>query len=119
MSFIEKYQPIFLLFSIACRLLLSRFPIIAEKASDIITLALMIMLYFIFLQIPLKNLGDAFKLKFTATNLVINFIWTPIFAWTLGMIFLQDSPVLWIRLIMLSVTPYTGWYLIFTSLSQR
>jgi ACR3 family arsenite transporter len=50
-------------------------------------------------------------------SLSINFLWTPIFAWGLGAVFLSDLPDLWVGLLMLMVTPCTDWYLVFTGIA--
>jgi len=77
------------------------------------------MLYGLFLAIPLKGLKNAFKnIKFLSTNIIINFLWTPLLAWGLGAIFLSDHPALWLGFILLLVTPCTDWYLIFTSIAK-
>ena len=116
---VEKYQTLFIFVAIAVGLLLGQFPLITEKATLFIMPFLMIMLYGVFLHVPLKSLGNAFRNpKFTITSLVVNFIWNPVFACMLGAVFLKDSPELWIGLIMLMVTSCTDWYLIFTALSR-
>lgn len=77
------------------------------------------MLFGLFLNIPLKNLLSSFSnLKFISANLVINFIWTPIFTYLLGLLLLQDHLSLWIGFVMLMVTPCTDWYLIFTGIAK-
>ncbi|MGQ9865376.1 MAG: arsenic resistance protein [Pseudanabaenaceae cyanobacterium] len=50
-------------------------------------------------------------------SLATNFIWTPIFAWLLGAVFLRDAPDLGVGLIMLMVTPCTDWYIVFTGVA--
>ena len=80
---------------------------------------LMVMLFLVFLQIPLKDILKSFKnLKFTLTAVIINFIWTPLLILVLGRLFLVDHPELLIGYIMLMVTPCTDWYLIFTGISK-
>ena len=79
----------------------------------------MVMLFLVFLQIPLKDILKSFKnLKFTLTAVIINFIWTPLLILVLGRLFLVDHPELLIGYIMLMVTPCTDWYLIFTGISK-
>jgi ACR3 family arsenite efflux pump ArsB len=80
---------------------------------------LVAMLYITFLQIPIEDIKIAFKnIKFTYTSILINFVWTPILAWLLAMVFLGDNPSLYIGFIMLMVTPCTDWYLIFTGIAK-
>jgi arsenite transporter len=93
-------------------------PIRANVASIIVPL-LVTMLYITFLQIPLDELKEAFKnIRFTFTSIMINFVWTPIFAWFLASYFLDDHSALFIGFIMLMVTPCTDWYLIFTGIAK-
>lgn len=81
--------------------------------------SLIIMLFLVFIQIPLKDITKSFKnIKFTFTAVCINFIWTPIIISILGKLFLGDSPELLIGFIMLMVTPCTDWYLIFTGIAK-
>jgi ACR3 family arsenite efflux pump ArsB len=80
-----------------------------------ITPLLVVMLYIAFLQIPFKQFTASFKnIRFTTTAILMNFIWTPVLAWSLAYLFLSDHPMLWIGFIMLMVTPCTDWYIIFT-----
>lgn len=93
-------------------------PIRANAESFIVPL-LVAMLYITFLQIPIEAIKQSFKnIKFTYTSVIINFIWTPILAWLLSLLFLSDNPALYIGFIMLMVTPCTDWYLIFTGMAK-
>lgn len=88
-------------------------------AESFILPFLLLMLYGLFLSIPLKNFQNAFKnIPFLSTNTILNFVWTPLLAWGLGAIFLADHPALWLGFILLLVTPCTDWYLIFTSIAK-
>ena len=53
-----------------------------------------------------QNLGDC------------HFIWTPIFAFLLGILFFRENVDMQIGLMMLMVTPCTDWYLVFTSIAK-
>ncbi|GAB6927751.1 bile acid:sodium symporter [Paenibacillus sp. JCM 10914] len=119
MNLIEKSQSIIVLISIGIGLLLGQFHFFEQHAESFIIPFLLLMLYGLFLTIPLKNLKDAFKnVKFFSTSTVINFIWTPLVAWGLGAVFLSEHPALWLGFILLLVTPCTDWYLIFTSIAK-
>ncbi|MDQ0271657.1 arsenic resistance protein [Cytobacillus purgationiresistens] len=119
MNFFEKFQTLIILFSVGIGLLLGQFTFFKTHAEAVILPFLVFMLYGLFLTIPLKNLKDAFKnIKFLSASTIINFIWTPVFAWGLGAVFLSDHPALWIGFIMLMVTPCTDWYLVFTSIAK-
>ncbi|MBF2013937.1 MAG: arsenic resistance protein [Rivularia sp. T60_A2020_040] len=119
MKWTEKFQSLLVIAAIFIGLALGQITWFAENAVYLIVPALMLMLYGVFLNTPLNHLGNALQnYKVTGLSLGINFLWTPIFAWGLGAIFLRDTPDLWVGLIMLMVTPCTDWYLIFTSISQ-
>ncbi|UOY09379.1 arsenic resistance protein [Methanonatronarchaeum sp. AMET6-2] len=80
---------------------------------------LVLMLYIVFLQVPLRDFGDAFKnFRFTGTALLLNFVWNPLFAFLIGTIFLSNQPELLLGFILLMVTPCTDWYLVFTSIAK-
>ncbi|MDV2884906.1 bile acid:sodium symporter [Alkalihalophilus pseudofirmus] len=119
MSVIEKLYSIIILAAVILGLSLGQVDLIRIHAESLIVPFLLAMLYITFLQIPLDQLKKAFKnIKFTSTSLLLNFVWTPVFAWLLAMIFLSDHPALYIGFIMLMVTPCTDWYLIFTGIAR-
>ncbi|ADC51661.1 arsenite efflux protein ACR3 family [Alkalihalophilus pseudofirmus OF4] len=119
MSVIEKLYSIIILAAVILGLSLGQVDLIRIHAESLIVPFLLAMLYITFLQIPLDQLKKAFKnIKFTSTSLLLNFVWTPVFAWLLAMIFLSDHPALYIGFIMLMVTPCTDWYLIFTGIAK-
>ncbi|MDV0447865.1 Arsenical-resistance protein Acr3 [Methanosarcinaceae archaeon Ag5] len=115
MNFLSKYRTVLILLSIFIGLLLGLSPFIGSHTAVLIEPFLMIMLFGVFLQVDLGSLGKAFKnVKFASTALVMNFIWTPLFAWFLADLFLTGSPDLQVGFLMLLVTPCTDWYIIFT-----
>jgi ACR3 family arsenite efflux pump ArsB len=115
MDKIEKYQTLIIFSAIPVGLLFGRIPAVEQYAEIFVTPFLFVMLFGAFLNIPLKDYRKAFaNIKFSITTVSINFIWTPLLVWTLGKLFLSDSPVLQIGFIMLMVTPCTDWYLVFT-----
>ncbi|MFD1926464.1 arsenic resistance protein [Sporosarcina siberiensis] len=119
MGTLDKLQTFIMLFAVGLGLLLGQVNIIEQYAVNLITPFLLLMLYGLFLTIPLKQLRKAFSnIKFLGANTIINFLWTPVLAWGLGSIFLSDYPALWIGFIMLMVTPCTDWYLAFTSIAK-
>ena len=95
----------------AIGILLGQIGFVQTYSEYLITPFLMVMLFLVFLQIPLKDILKSFKnLKFTLTAVIINFIWTPLLILVLGRLFLVDHPELLIGYIMLMVTPCTDWY---------
>jgi ACR3 family arsenite efflux pump ArsB len=92
---------------------------VAQSAASFILPLLMLMLTGVFLHVPLHDFKNAFQFRHVAmASLVINFTWTPLFAWLLGWLFLSDQPALWVGFLMLMVTPCTDWYLVFTGISK-
>lgn len=79
----------------------------------------MVMLFGLFLTIDLNELKTSFlNVKFAVSNIVLNFLWTPLFAYGLGYLFLSDQLPIWIGFVMLMVTPCTDWYLVFTGAAK-
>ena len=77
------------------------------------------MLYGLFLEVPLNELKDSFKnVKFTSTSLIINFLWTPLFGYFVGSLFLRGNVDVLIGFFMLILTPCTDWYLVFTKIAK-
>lgn len=119
MSILEKSQTLVILMAVVFGLLLGQINVVESYAGGFIIPFLLLMLYGLFLSIPLKNIKTAFKnIKFMSISSVINFLWTPLLAWGLGSLFLSDNPALWLGFILLLVTPCTDWYLIFTSIAK-
>ena len=92
MEKINKYQTGVILLAVVLGLLLGNLAILERYASIFIVLLLMVMLYGLFLSINIGELKSAFfNLKFSVSSLVINFIWTPLFAYLLGYLFLDNE----------------------------
>lgn len=118
MTWFDKAQPFLILLSVGMGVVLAQIPWITELAQSVIVPLLALMLYATFLPLPLRNFGQTLrKPKVVLASLATNFIWTPIFAWLLGAVFLRDTPDLWVGLIMLMVTPCTDWYIVFTGVA--
>lgn len=119
MDNINKFQSIVILGMVLLGIIIGQINIIHIYSEYLIMPALMLMLFLVFIQIPLKDITKSFKnLKFTLTAVCINFIWTPIIVFLLGKIFLNNNPALLIGFVMLMVTPCTDWYLIFTGIAK-
>ncbi|QED37187.1 arsenic resistance protein [Antarcticibacterium arcticum] len=119
MNAINNYQTLIIALAVGLGLLLGQIAAFKLYAEYLIVPFLMVMLFGLFLNIPLKNLLSSFSnLKFISANLVINFVWTPIIAYLLGLLLLKEHLSLWIGFVMLMVTPCTDWYLIFTGIAK-
>lgn len=119
MELIEKLEPLIIITAIIIGLLFSNIKIISQNTDYLINIFLCLMLFGLFLEVPLKELKKSFKnIKFTSTSLIINFIWTPLFGYFLGTLFLKGNIDIIIGFFMLILTPCTDWYLIFTKIAK-
>ena len=119
MDLIEKLEPIIIFTAIIIGLIFSNIETIAQNTGNLINISLCLMLFGLFLEVPLNELKDSFKnTKFTATSLIVNFIWTPLFGYFLGSLFLKGNVDVMIGFFMLILTPCTDWYLVFTKLAK-
>ena len=62
MDLIEKIEPIILIFAIVIGLITSNIHILSNNTGNLINLFLCIMLYGLFLEVPLKNLKKALQI---------------------------------------------------------
>lgn len=119
MDLVEKLEPIIIFTAIIMGLIFSNMQTIAQNTGNLINIFLCLMLFGLFLEVPLNELKDSFKnTKFTATSLIFNFIWTPLFGYFLGSLFLKGNVDVMIGFFMLILTPCTDWYLVFTKLAK-
>lgn len=119
MDLVEKLEPIIIFTAIIIGLIFSNMQTIAQNTGNLINIFLCLMLFGLFLEVPLNELKDSFKnTKFTATSLIVNFIWTPLFGYFLGSLLLKGNVDVMIGFFMLILTPCTDWYLVFTKLAK-
>jgi ACR3 family arsenite efflux pump ArsB len=91
----------------------------ASRSAALIEVFLMLLLFFVFYGVDIRKITKSFtNIRFSLPALIINFIWTPFFAYALGSCFLRGNIEAQIGFVMLMVTPCTDWYLIFTGLSK-
>jgi ACR3 family arsenite efflux pump ArsB len=114
-----KLQPLIIIAAALAGILLGRLsPAIASHASLFIEIFLMILLFFVFLAVDIREIRRSFaNIRFSLAALAINFVWTPAFAFVLGRLFMAGKIDLQTGFIMLMVTPCTDWYLIFTGMA--
>ena len=92
MELVEKLEPIIIFSAVIIGLMFSNIQIIADNTSSLINIFLCLMLFGLFLEVPISELKNSFKnIKFTSTSLIINFIWTPLFGYFLGSLFLKGN----------------------------
>lgn len=120
MSFLSKFQPLFIILSAFIGIFLGEFyPPVGQNAGNFIEIFLMLMLFFVFLNVEIREISRSFSdLRFSVSALIINFLFTPLFAFALSKVFLAGQADLQIGFIMLMVTPCTDWYLIFTGIAN-
>ena len=119
MNLTEKLEPLIIFSAIIIGLLFSNVQILADNTGHLINVFLCLMLYGLFLEVPLDELKDSFKnIKFTSTSLLINFLWTPLFGYFIGSLFLRGNVDILIGFFMLILTPCTDWYLVFTKMAK-
>jgi ACR3 family arsenite efflux pump ArsB len=119
MKFLDKIEPLLLLIAVGFGLLLERIAVISSLAQVFISPFLTFMLLGLFWDVPLKDIRKSFlNRKFTLTTVLINFVWVPIFGWTLVGIFMDNNPMIGLGFILLLVTPCTDWYLVFTGMAK-
>lgn len=119
MEEVNKFQSFIIFGMVLLGILLEHIGFIQTYSEYLIMPSLTIMLFLVFIQVPLKEIGSSFKnIKFTSASIIINFVWTPIIVFVLSRLFLSNHPELLIGFIMLMVTPCTDWYLIFTGIAK-
>ncbi|MDL2261547.1 bile acid:sodium symporter [Methanimicrococcus sp. OttesenSCG-928-J09] len=115
----NNLRSVIILVSVAVGILIGQIDFISSNSAFLIEPFLMIMLFGVFLQVDLTGLKNSFKnVRFASLTVLINFIWTPLFAWFLASLFLTGEPDLQIGFLMLMVTPCTDWYLLFTDMAK-
>jgi ACR3 family arsenite efflux pump ArsB len=117
---ISKFQPVFIILSAIIGIFIGKLiPFLEQYAGNFIEIFLMCMLFFVFLNVEIKEISKSFSdLRFSVLALIINFVFTPLFTFVLSKVFLSGQIDLQIGFIMLMVTPCTDWYLIFTGVAD-
>lgn len=119
MSASEKLQSVFVALAAVLGLGAGLLWPLGEVAGFLVLPLLMVMLAAVFAQVDAGQVREVRGArKVVAASLVLNFVFTPLFAWALGAGLLGGSPDLRIGLLLLLVTPCTDWYLVFTGLAR-
>lgn len=119
MSTSEKFQSVFVALAAVVGLGAGLLWPVGEVAGHLVLPALMLMLVAVFVQVDAAQVRQVRSAHtVVAVSLVLNFVFTPLFAWALGAGLLGGSPDLRIGLLLLLVTPCTDWYLVFTGLAR-
>ncbi|MGW5878968.1 arsenic resistance protein [Nocardiopsis terrae] len=119
MSTSEKFQSVFVALAAVLGLGSGLLWPLGTAAGHLVLPLLVVMLAAVFAQVDAGQARQARGTrKVVAASLVLNFVFTPLFAWALGAGLLGGSPDLRIGLLLLLVTPCTDWYLVFTGLAR-
>lgn len=85
----------------------------------IVRVGLFVVIFSVMAFVEIGNVGAAFrKRKPTAIAITTNYAVVPLFAWSLGWLILRGYPDLWAGVILYTLTPCIGWYLIFIDLAH-
>jgi len=85
----------------------------------IANIAVFVVMFAVMAFVEVKDIGVAFKkIRPTGLALLTNFVFVPAFAWVLGWLILRHYPDIWAGVILYTLTPCIGWYLIFTDLAE-
>ena len=115
----DKFQSLIIIIIAFIGIFIGQVDFISNLSDKLIMPFLTLMLFLLFLQIPFGNIKTSLKnIKFTSTAIIINFIITPMLIFILGKLFLINEADLLIGFVMLTVTPCTDWYLIFTEIAK-
>lgn len=91
----------------------------AQWLLGVVNIGVFLVIFAVMLAVEIKEVSRAFrKVKPTALALFVNFVFIPLFAWALGWLFLRNQPDFWAGVILYTLTPCIGWYLIFIDLAQ-
>lgn len=85
----------------------------------VVEVGVFVVIFAVMLPVEITDVARAFrKVKPTALALAVNFVFIPAFAWALGRLLLYQEPDIWAGVILYTLTPCVGWYLIFIDLAQ-
>lgn len=116
----DETKPLILLGAVGAGILLNRF--LEEGAGWLIwtvEIGVFFVILAVMLPVEIRDVSRAFrKRRATALALFVNFIFIPAFAWALGWLLLRHQPDAWAGVILYTLTPCIGWYLIFIDVAE-
>ncbi|RMF90826.1 MAG: arsenic resistance protein [Nitrospinota bacterium] len=120
LSIRDESKPLLLIAAILIGILLNRLAGgVMRELYGLVNIGLFLVIFAIMAFVEIKEVGQALaKVKPTALALLTNFLFTPLFAWFLGWLFLRHYPDFWAGVILYKLTPCIGWYLIFIDLAE-
>lgn len=116
----DREKPFILMGAILAGLVLNRWLVEGAPVLHwVVEVGVFIVILAVMLPVEVADVTRALrKGRPTALALAINFVFIPAFAWVLGWLLLRSSPDLWAGVILYTLTPCIGWYLIFIDLAQ-
>lgn len=115
----DKEKPFILIAAMLVGLVVNRWAGGWEPLLDLVKVGVFFVIFAVMLPVELTEIGRAFrKIKPTVIALAINFMFIPAFAWAMGWLILRSYPDAWAGVILYTLTPCIGWYLIFTDLAE-
>ncbi|WP_312206229.1 arsenic resistance protein [Pseudomonas kuykendallii] len=93
-------------------------PTAAQGLSALVTPAIAVLMYAMFLQIPLLNLREGLRNRFfMAALLIANFVLIPLLVWALTR-FLEGQPAILIGVLLVLLTPCIDYVVVFTHIGR-
>lgn len=115
----DQEKPLMLIGAMAVGLVINWWSGGWEPLLTLVKVGVFFVLFAVMLPVELAAIRQAFrKIKPTVIALVVNFIIIPAFAWAVGWLVLRSHPDAWAGVILYTLTPCIGWYLIFTDLAE-
>ena len=116
----DEVKPLILIGAIVVGILLNRsVGGLVKELYGLVNVGLFLVIFAIMTFTEIRDVRKAFsKMRPTVLALVTNFVFTPLFVWLLGWMFLRNYPDLWAGVILYALTPCIGWYLIFIDLAE-
>jgi arsenite transporter len=116
----DETKPLLLIAAVFAGVVLNRtFGESLHSYTWLVRAGLFVVVFSIMAFVRIGNVGNAFRNpKPTMLAIVTNYIVVPGFAWLLGWVLLRNHPDLWAGVILYTLTPCIGWYLIFIDLAK-
>jgi len=117
----DKEKPLILIGAIAVGVALNQ--LIGTKSLAwmmyLVEFGVFLVILAVMMPVELADVGRSFsKVKPTALALSVNFLFIPLFSWSMGWLLLRDHPDFWAGIVLYTLTPCIGWYLIFIDIAK-
>jgi len=120
LTLLDKVQPLLLVLSVFLGLLLYRvLPSLVGVSVLVVQVGIFLLIVLIMSSKSLSEISRGFTRgrKVVLISTLVNFVFTPLFAWFIAKALLVGEPEVAAGYILYLVTPCIGWYLIFTELA--